>query len=300
LLSPMPAEVVTSATAIRKENARAFAFVEELAQGLSRREIELPSFPEVAIRVRRVLSDDNVSSKDVVRVVGTEPTLAARIMQMANSAALGHIGRPISDLRTAITRIGFNLVRSAAISFAMSQLRKTEKFKPLGPELQAHWERSSLVASCCHQVARRITRVNSDMALLAGLLHGVGRLYILTRALRHRELFADQAAYQEIEANWHLSITRALLESWAIPEEIIQAIEQHEDLAREHEGMPDLTDVLAVGARLASHHKDPAAFEASIVGLAAAERMGLDSNTVQMLCTECSEEALAMRETLGL
>ncbi len=296
----MTSQPVASASAIRQENARAFAFIEELAQGLSRRDIELPSFPEVAIRVRRVLSDDNVSSKDVVRVVGSEPALAARIMQMSNSAALGHIGRPISDLRTAITRIGFNLVRSAAISFAMSQLRQTEKFKPLGPELQAHWERSSMVASCCHLVARRISRVNSDMALLAGLLHGVGRLYILTRALKHRDLFADQATYREIEANWHLSITRSLLETWAIPEEIITAIEQHEDPDRENEGMPDLTDVLAIGSRLATHHKDLAAFEASIAGLPSAERMGLDSNTIQMLCTECGEESLAMRETLGL
>jgi HD-like signal output (HDOD) protein len=296
----MPADPSLSSTAIRRENARAFEFVQELAQGLSRRDIELPSFPEVAIRVRRVLSDDNVSSKDVVRVVGTEPALAARIMQMANSAALGHIGRPIADLRTAITRIGFNLVRSAAISFAMSQLRKTDKFKPLGPELQSHWERSSMVASCCHLVARRITRVNSDMALLAGLLHGVGRLYILTRALKHRELFADQQAYQEIEANWHLSIARSLLESWAIPDEIIQAIEQHEDPNREYHGLPDLTDVLAVGSLLATHYKDPSAFELSLSGLPAAERMGLDAITAQMLCGECTEETLAMRETLGL
>jgi HD-like signal output (HDOD) protein len=278
----------------------AFAFVQELAHGLSRREIELPSFPEVAIRVRRVLGDDDVSSKDVVRVVGTEPALAARIMQMANSAALGHIGKPIADLRTAITRIGFNLVRSAAISFAMNQLRRTEKFKPLGPALQQHWERSSLVASCSHQVARRIASVNGDTALLAGLLQGIGRLYILTRAIRHPALFADADAFNEIQANWHLSIARALLENWGIPEEIIVAIEQHEDPDRENDGPPDLTDVLAVGARLASHFEDRDALERSLSGLRASERMNLNAPALDLLAGECAREALAMREALGL
>jgi HD-like signal output (HDOD) protein len=113
-----------------QQNDAAFAFVQELAQGLSRREIELPSFPDVAIRVRKILSDDDVTAQDIVRVVGSEPALAARIMQMANSAALGHVGKPIADLRAAITRIGFNLVRSAAIAFAMSQLRRSEDLKP--------------------------------------------------------------------------------------------------------------------------------------------------------------------------
>ncbi len=67
------------------ENA-AFAFVQELAQGLSRKEIDLPSFPDVAIRVRRVLSDEDVSAKDVVRVVGSEPALAAPVRASVSSS----------------------------------------------------------------------------------------------------------------------------------------------------------------------------------------------------------------------
>ena len=221
-------KTVTDTIETAPENA-AFAFIQELAAGLSRKEIELPSFPDVAIRVRRVLADEDVSAKDVVRVVGSEPALAARIMQMANSAALGHVGKPIADLRAAITRIGFNLVRSAAISFAMGQVRRAENLKSLGGSLQSHWEHSSLVAAFSHVVARRLTKVNADTALLAGLLHGVGKLYILTQAVRHPALFNDQAAYFEVERDWHVSIAKALLETWQIPEDIVSAIEGHED-----------------------------------------------------------------------
>jgi HD-like signal output (HDOD) protein len=281
------------------ENA-AFAFVQELAAGLSRREIELPSFPDVAIRVRRVLSDEDVSAKDVVRVVGSEPALAARVMQMANSAALGHVGKPISDLRAAITRIGFNLVRSAAISFAMAQVRKAEMLKSLGGSLQSHWEHSSLVAAFSHVVARRLSKVNADTALLAGLLHGVGKLYILTQAVRHPALFNDQAAYFEVERDWHVSIAKALLETWGIPEDIVAAIEGHEDTQREHDGAPDLTDVLTVGSLLATFHAYPETLELNLQGVTACDRMRLDRKALETLVSESEKDVASLRQMLGL
>ena len=283
-----------------QQNDAAFAFVQELAQGLSRREIELPSFPDVAIRVRKVLSDDDVTAQDIVRVVGSEPALAARIMQMANSAALGHVGKPIADLRAAITRIGFNLVRSAAIAFAMSQLRRSEDLKPMAASLQVHWERSSLVAAFSSVVARRYSKINGDTALLAGLLHGVGKLYIMTRAIKHPALFADQATFHEIERDWHASIATAMLETWAIPADIVSAVADHEDLAREHSGPPDLTDILTVGSLLATFHQYPDTLELNMQGVKAVEKLQLDRRALELLVTESESDVAQLRQTLGL
>src|SRR5215218_1528836 len=95
----------------------AFAFVQSLAAELSTGKVELPSFPDIAMRVRQVLSDDNVGPDKVVRVVGSEPALAARLLQLANSAAMNFSGKAVTDLRTAVNRMGFNMVRSAAIAF---------------------------------------------------------------------------------------------------------------------------------------------------------------------------------------
>jgi HD-like signal output (HDOD) protein len=126
----------------------------------------------------------------VVRVVGSEPALAARLMQIANSAALNFSGKPITELRTAISRMGFNMVRSAAIAFAMSQLKKQDALKGLEKPLEELWKRSAAVAAMSHAVARRYSKINPDTGLLAGLLHGIGQLYILTRSAQHPGLFA--------------------------------------------------------------------------------------------------------------
>lgn len=161
--------------------AGAFEFVQDLARELSSGRIELPSFPDVAIRVQRVLADEDVRPESVVRIVGSEPALAAWVLRMSNSAAMS-AGRQITDLRSAITRLGFNVVRSAAVSFAMSQLTRAEDLKGLEEELKLLWRRSTLVASMSSVVARRFSTVNPDTAMLAGLLHGIGRLYILVRS----------------------------------------------------------------------------------------------------------------------
>ena len=80
-------------TAPVSEHAAAFAFVGELAQEVSTGKVELPSFPDVAVRVRKVLADEAVSNDQIARVVGSEAGLAARVFTLANSAALNRTGR---------------------------------------------------------------------------------------------------------------------------------------------------------------------------------------------------------------
>ena len=112
-------------------NAIAFQFVKQLAEELSTGKVDLPSFPDIAVRVRRVLSDETTTVDQVVRIVGSEAALAARLLKMANSAALNRSGKSLTDLRTAINRMGYNMVRSAAITFAMAQIRLANTLKGL-------------------------------------------------------------------------------------------------------------------------------------------------------------------------
>ncbi|MEO7773673.1 MAG: HDOD domain-containing protein [Steroidobacteraceae bacterium] len=292
--NPATAQADTGAT-----KADAFAFVQSLATELSGKKIDLPSFPDVAIQVRKVLSDEFVSSKQVVRVVSTEPALAAKLLAMANSAAINPSGAKVVELRTAIARIGFNMVRSASLAFAMEQIRKSESLKTLRAPLNSLWERSVLVAAMSFVVARRATQVNPDTALLAGLLHGVGKLYILTRAAKHPKLFADQPTYSQIVRDWHASIAKAVLENWEISEDVSGAVEEFENLDRDHKGVCDLTDVLAVANLLASFHEFPDSLELNMQGVKACTRMNLDRAGCEAIIKESGDEIAQLRTALG-
>ncbi len=93
----------------------AFDFIRSLAAELSGGQVDLPSFPEIALKVRRILADPDAKVDQIVRVVGSEPALAARLLRIANSASINRSGKNVTDLRTAIARIGHNRVRSASI-----------------------------------------------------------------------------------------------------------------------------------------------------------------------------------------
>lgn len=281
------------------EREIAFHFVQALAAEVSGGRVELPGFPHVVMRVQRVLSDQHADAARVVRVIGSEPVLATQLIRMANSAALNPAGAPVTDLRAAVARVGLDTVRTATIAFAVRQLRHAPALRGLEMQLGVLWRRSVQVASLCFVVARRLTSVSADTALLAGLLQGVGRLYILTRASRHRALFCDAAAYQSIEQDWHLSIAAALLENWGMSEEVVQAVHESENLEREARGAPTLADVVVVGTLLAEANGDAQVLNAQLSCAKPFQRLKLDHQTCELFLTESAHEVEALREALG-
>jgi putative nucleotidyltransferase with HDIG domain len=280
-------------------NAIAFEFVKNLAAELSTGKVELPSFPDIAVRVRRVLADDKTTIDQVVRIVGSEAALAARLLKMANSAALNRSGKQLTDLRAAINRMGYNMVRSAAITFAMAQIRLAHTLKELEPHLEALWKHSAYVAATCYTIARKFSTINPDEALLTGLLHGIGKLYILTRASAHPELFRDPAALEQIMRDWHASIGKAILENWEFAEQMTNAIAEHEDITRDHAGAVDLTDIVTVGNMMAAFADNSGNLELNLQGIRAFERMKLDGSKCVEVMQESQEEITALRQALG-
>jgi len=296
MVSTPPQSQTASASARQSEMAR---LVEALHVELAGEKIDLPSFPDVAARVRRALTNEQVDVEHVVRIVSAEPALAARLLQLANSAALNPGGRRFADLRSAVSRIGFNMARSAAIAFAMSQLRRAEAYKGVGEALAELWERSVHVAAMCHVVARRFTQVNADTALLGGLLQSVGKLYLLTRAVKFPAMLADTGAYQRLAAEWHLRLAQAILRNWEISEEIVTAVSQSDEADREHGGTTDLADVMSVAAALASLPPDPRAGDMLFLGMPAARRMNLDAGACGAALAESHEAIASLRQALA-
>ncbi len=284
----------------RDASTDAFEFVRELATELSRGTIELPSFPDVAVRVQKVLSDEKVNVDRVVRVIGAEPMIATRVLSMANSVALNPQGKPASDLRAAVLRCGLDALRSAVIGFAVAQLRRAGSFKGIERHLNALWHHSVLIASLSFAIGRRSEKVNPDTAMLTGLVHGVGKLYILTHSTRHPALFANQVMYQRLIRDWHANIAKALLDSWQIADEIVEAVHRYEDEGRDLRGASAvLADVLEIAELLSMCKDAPDLMRERLQGRRTAVRLGLDFEVARTLITESAAELSALREALG-
>jgi HD-like signal output (HDOD) protein len=273
----------------------AFQFVRALAAELSQGAVDIPGFPSIVARVRQVLADESASAEKVARVVGADPVLAARLLNLANSVALLGTARPATDLRTAIGRVGLNAVRSTTHAHAVRILMQSEALRGLEKPLEVLAQQTGQVASLCHVVAQKYTRVQPDVAMLAGLLHSCGRLYLLARAGSHRALFADANAFRTVERDWHLSVAVALLENWNVPDEIVHSISESEDLAREPRGAPNLTDVLMLALVIARHGGEPTVLEARLRDIKPLARFNLTGPAVAEML-EASKYDLAQLE----
>jgi HD-like signal output (HDOD) protein len=285
-------------TPVESQSTVAFGFIRSLAEELSGGHVDLPSFPEIALQVRRILSDPNTRVEQIVRVVGSEPALAARLLRIANSAAINRSGKSVTDLRTAIARIGHNMVRSASISFSMNQIRRANTLASLAPHLNDLWERSTYVAAYAYVLARTCTRVNPDEAMLTGMMHGIGKLYILTRAIGHPELFASEDVLKDIINDWYPSIGKAILENWKFSESMARAVGQ-EDFSRTDLDSPDLTDVVGIAMLMVAYGTDIAGLEQTLEELPAAKRLGMNQSKTLAVMQDSAAEVTALSQALA-
>ena len=276
------------------------ALVDSLGVELAGEKIDLPSFPDVAMRVRKALTSDEVGIEDAVKIVSAEPALAARLMQLSNSVTLNPGGKRLNNLRTAMARIGLNMACSVTIAFAMSQLRRAETYKGIEPKLGKLWHEAAHLAAVSRVIARRFTSLNADTALLAGLLQCIGKLYLLTRAARYPSLIEDDAALEPIISGYHLRVAQAILRNWDMDAEIVKAIGACENLAREHAGTIDLTDVLTASAAVIALGPEPAPEQVSFPGMPAARRLGLTAEACTAALAESRDEIDALRQALNV
>src|SRR5688500_15893297 len=207
----------------------AFRFLQAIAADLAKRKVAFPTFSRATIKIRQALELPDIGADRLAQTVAIEPLLAARLVQMANSAALNPGGRPIGDVRNAILRVGMASVRSVALAVAMEQLRADASSPMLQRIAELAWRHSVEVAAVAYVLAKRLSRINPDEALFAGLVHDIGHFYLLCKAQNYPELERDPGELQAILAEWHPSIGRAVLHEFQLPDGVLDAVAEHEN-----------------------------------------------------------------------
>jgi len=274
-----------------------FQFVSELARELSTGRVDLPSFPDAAARVQQVLSDETVTGERIARVVSSDAGLAARILTMANSTLLHRGGSRVTDLRVAVTRIGHENIRTAALSYATAQLRRAADLVHIRASLDKCWQEGVRVAALARAMAKESGRVRVDEAMLAGLLHNIGKIYILARTPKDQpESFGHN---DEELRSWHPSIGQALIENWKLDEALAAAVGGQFELDRSHAGEPDLQDLLIVAVTVAAQMADNSADDSVLVRLPAATALGLTDSAFVRIMLDSQADVEMLQAALG-
>lgn len=228
-------------------------FIENLGRELASKKLIFPTSLNATLHIRSALSDPDASIHKIAQIVRAEPVLSAQLLRLANAVVFGSGGRPVTDLGTAIRRLGNVLVKNVATAVAMRQLAEATPHEGMQPRLENLWRHSLLTAALSYTLAKKLTpHINPDSAMLAGLLHDIGKFYILARARYYPTVFDNEKAMETLTHDWHTEISRVILEGWEIPEKIAAAARDHELTNRVHFTPADLTDIVMVANIIAS------------------------------------------------
>lgn len=262
-------------------------FVNELIEDLENGSLQLPTLPEVALRVRDVVDDENASANQIADIIAQDAALSARLLQVANSPL--YRGRQeIDRLSMVVSRLGNKLVRNLVTSQVMKQMFQATN-EMVDQRLRGIWEHSVQVAAIARVLAGNTPGVMPDQAMLAGLLHDIGTLPILYRAEERDELLDTPGLLDDLIARLHTRIGGAILKHWKFPDMLVAVAAEHEDLERNHAGPADLIDVVQV-ANLQSHmDTDHRLADVDWSTVSAFSRLGLDGDIHAIELTDVEE-----------
>jgi HD-like signal output (HDOD) protein len=216
---------------------------QDLIQAIERDELVLPTLPEVALRVREAAEDPNVSIPQLCKVIGNDAALTARIIKVVNSPLL-RTNKEITDLQMAVSRLGINYTCNLATGLAMEQMFQATT-DVVDRKMRETWNKSTEIAGICHVLCKNYTRLPSDQATLAGLVHMIGVLPILTYAEEHSELLADSISLNHVIEQIHPVIGDKILRTWDFPELIAMVPGDYLDFTRDSAKV-DYTDIVQV------------------------------------------------------
>lgn len=263
-------------------------------------DVRLPSLPGIAVRVQQVLDDSRAPRARVAQVIGADAALAARILRLASSAFFNPSGQSITDLRHALTRLGNQLTRCTAVSFSLQQMEFGAGQADVQPRIRELWRQGTLVAAIAYALARETRAAIPDEALMAGLMHNIGRLYVAVNAPRQAIGRGGDNAWERVVDEWHPRIASAILKHWKFPDAIIAAVADQDAPDREPRGEDGLTDLLIAAIALQSCVLHRELLDDTVTAGAPFQRLGLVSTKCQNLLVTAADQIKALRAALTI
>lgn len=233
--------------------AQRFRMLEDIAKELSG-EVVFPTYFDAVLRLRKALQDPALSIGDIAQAVSLEPLISAKLLRLANSIIYNPAGHEVVDLKSAISRLGLNAVRTAALSIVMTQLIRAKGMADFSEHTELLWEHSIQTSAAAKIIARQMSRLNPDEAMLAGLIHDLGAFYMLYRASQYEELRQRPESMKYLIIQWHESIGISLFNALGLPEEIINATIDHDQIRPAPTAIRTLADVIYVANMLSNGH----------------------------------------------
>jgi HD-like signal output (HDOD) protein len=265
----------------------------EILDAIANDQLVLPTMPEVALRLREEVENENSTVHSIAKVIGNDAALTARIIRIANSPLVRGV-QTVEDLQMAVSRMGMEYTANLAIGIAMEQLFQATS-DAVDERMRKTWAHSTDVASLSHVLCQHFTSLKPDQATLAGLIHEIGKLPILAWADDHEW---DDDTIETVTEALHPEIGRIILESWDFPPELQAVPEQYTQFDRLAEAA-DYVDVVMVANLHSYAGKEHPFADMDWAKIHAFENLGISIDVILEDESELEDEVSAAKGLLS-
>ncbi|MCP5018831.1 MAG: HDOD domain-containing protein [Ketobacter sp.] len=244
LLKQAPGDSYAVRQALREDQPEDKQLLLDIYSDLRNNKLVLPSLPEVAVRIRRMIDEGTNSAKKISQAVNTDPSIAAKLIRAANSPLF----RGTKEFETsaqAIVRLGMQTTKQLVTSFTVKELFKAEA-PLLKQRMDSLWQHSIEIAAISYVLANNIRGLDPDQGLLAGLLHDIGVVPILMYADQYPTLAGDAQQLEKTIKELKPELGSVILKRWGFNEEMVASSVHSEDWRYQHDGEADIADLVIV------------------------------------------------------
>ena len=197
--------------------------LQSIAAQATRGELSFPTNVDATLKLQQALNDPECHADAAARLVQAEPLLAARTVAIANSVTYNRSGNDVTNVRAAVQRVGFRTLGALAAAVIVRQLSSEITDPELRKRADALWRHSAHVAALAQVIARRVSFVDPETAMFAGIVHEVGGFYMLSRAHEYPGLLDGDA--DEWMEHGEVAVGRGVLLRLGVPAPVMGAIE---------------------------------------------------------------------------
>ncbi len=268
----------------------------ELTEAAAKDELDLPTLPEVALRIRDTAEDPDVSVMQLAAVIAGDPALSAQVIRVSNSPAFRGAAS-IDDINMAVGRMGVPYTANLATGLAMKHMFQATS-DMVDTKMRQIWSHATDVAGIASVLASSLTKLPPDQAALAALTHSIGALPVLAFAEEHDDLIADEETLDRVIEQVQGPLGTMILEHWHFPRELSVVPSQFADFHRKAESV-DYTDIVQVAMLQSVVDTDHPLTKLDWANVSAFDRLGLSAAQAHETLSELADLFAMSKEMFG-
>ena len=194
---------------------------------------QIPTLPIVSQQIMKLLNDEDVAINEITEVIEKDPSLAVKVLKVANSPFYGTMSN-ITSIDHALAILGLNEIKAILLAFSIHNFFQSSEFE--GIDRKRFWKHSVVCSQVAKYLSHHFKQSPNDTLFLAALIHDMGKIvfdqffhddFVKIVSLVNENSITFSKAEKRILGVTHCQVAAKVLQKWHFPRPVIAQVYYH-------------------------------------------------------------------------